>query len=109
MGLLINDPYTLENGVTITNYYLYIDGVNVMKSPIKGLYGLSCDVRTYATQDSRNTGKQQLDETKKFGISTNDLTNLHQQLYSQLKLNYIDVSDVFESEESNTTPESTTV
>ena len=102
MGLLVGDEYVLENGVTMTNYYVYIDGVNIMKSPTRGTYGISCDVRTYASREMRDAGKEVI-EVKRFGISGTDLTDLHTQLYNRLKQNYTNVSDVFESEQTETT------
>jgi hypothetical protein len=102
MGLLVGDEYVLENGVTMTNYYVYIDGVNIMKSPTRGTYGISCDVRTYASREMRDAGKEVI-EVKRFGISGSDLTDIHTQLYNRLKQNYTNVSDVFESEQTETT------
>ena len=101
MGLLVGDEYVLENGVTMSNYYVYIDGVNIMKSPIRGTYGISCDVRTYASREMRDVGKEVI-EVKRFGISGTDLTDLHTQLYNRLKQNYTNVSDIFESDQIET-------
>ena len=104
MGLLVGDEYVLENGVTMTNYYVYIDGVNIMKSPTRGTYGISCDVRTYASREMRDAGKEVI-EVKRFGISGSDLTDIHTQLYNRLKQNYTNVSDVFESGQNETVTE----
>ena len=95
MGLIIGDKYILENGVTMTNYYLYIDGVTILKTPVKNEYTVLCDARTYASREMRDAGKEAI-EMRRYSISTSDLTNLHTQLYDRIKLNYENVSDVFE-------------
>jgi len=97
MGLLIKDEYTLENGVTMTNCYLYIDGVTMLKTLVKTEYTVVCDARIYVSREMRDTGKEAL-EMKRYSIPTSDLTNLHTQLYNKIKMNYTNVSDIFESE-----------
>jgi len=94
MGLFVKDAYTLENEISLSNPYIMIDNIIVQKSNIPDFkYSVTADERCYVTKDIRQQRPDKYVKNKLVVVSVNNVDNLHEQIYTEIKKNYENYTD----------------
>lgn len=94
MGLFNTSEYTLNNGVTLSNLYIMVDNILIRKSNVPDFkYTIQGDILTFISKDVRQQDIGRYIENKLTVISTDNLDNLHEQLYAEVKKNYENYTD----------------
>jgi len=94
MGIIVADVLTLTNGITLTDYYVHIDDIRVVKSNLDAFkYTVTANRHDYATKNARDERRTRL-QTREVCISTDDLTDLHGQLYAEVKKAFTKYTDL---------------
>jgi len=97
MGIIVADARTLENGIVVSDYYVNIDDILIQKSNVDDFkYTVTGQARYFATKQARDQFKSKID-TRKLVIATSNVSNIHEQLYTELKNGFETYEDVFES------------
>ena len=93
MGIFVQDTLELQNGVELNNYYVRVREIdiinNVNNRGVFQVVGL-CDC--YATKAAREAEKDSLD-TILVSIGTENLVDVHGQVYSSLKSKFENTTD----------------
>ena len=108
MGIIVSDALTLENGIEVSGYYVHIDDILLQKSNVGDFkYTVTGEARYFATKQARDQCKSKID-TYKLVLATSNVSDIHEQLYTELKNKFESYEDVFEieptEETSNATP-----
>tara|TARA_B110000285_G_scaffold24077_1_gene23182 strand:- start:185 stop:472 length:288 start_codon:yes stop_codon:yes gene_type:complete len=93
MGLIITDEHVLENGMTLTNYYVNIDNIKIRKSADDFKYFINADTQLYVNKSMRDLSHVRLIKKYTTGVGSNVLTNVQEQLYTELKTQYTSYTD----------------
>jgi hypothetical protein len=95
MGIIVQDGYELQGGVTIPQYYLNISSIKHHKiiSPEDQSiqYHIKIYIEKYASKEARYAGKAPFDFTDiSFNIETliQDMPSLYARCYEEVKLFY---------------------
>jgi hypothetical protein len=93
MGLIVADDLVLQNGMTLNDYYVNIDDIRILKSNIDAFkYTLSAVANYYVNKTARD-GQRTTFDSRKIFISTDTLTDIHSQLYEELKKSFTNFTD----------------
>ena len=93
MGLIVADDLILQNGMTLNDYYINIDDIRILKSNIDDFkYTISANVNYYVNKTARDGQKTSI-RTQDVIISTDTLTDIHSQLYEELKKSFTNFTD----------------
>jgi tryptophan synthase alpha subunit len=94
MGLFIKDAYTLDNGISLSNPYIMIDNITIQKSNIPDFkYSVTADETCYTTKDVRQQRPDNYVKKKGVVVSINNVDNLHEQIYDEVKKSYENYTD----------------
>ena len=94
MGLIVSDERVLENGITLTNYYVNIDNIKITKSNIPDFkYCINADKQIYVNKSNRDLSHIRVVKTDHTGVDSNVLTNVEEQLYTEMKKQYTSYTD----------------
>ena len=97
MGIIVSDTLMLQNGIEVSDYYVHIDDILIQKSNVGGFkYTVTGDVRYFATKQARDQYKSKIDKHS-IVLATSNVSDLHQQLYTELKNKFESYEDVFET------------
>ena len=97
MGIVVSDALTLANGIDVSDYYVNIDDILIQKSNVDDFkYSVTGEARYFATKQARDQFKSKID-TRKLVIATSNVSNIHEQLYTELKNGFETYEDVFEN------------
>jgi hypothetical protein len=93
MGLIVADDLVLQNGMTLNDYYVNIDNIQILKSNLDAFkYTLSAVANYYVNKTAREDQKTSI-RTHDVIISTDTLTDIHSQLYEELKKSFTNFTD----------------
>src|SRR6056300_1237535 len=93
MGLIVADDLILQNGMTLNDYYVNIDDIQILKSNLDDFkYTLSAVANYYVNKTARDGQKTSI-RTQDVIISTDTLTDIHSQLYEELKKSFTNFTD----------------
>lgn len=94
MGLLVEEEYTLQNGITISNYYINLANISIRKNPIEEttVYDVTAEYNYYSSKQSRLQNKESI-HTFTIHISTSTLENIYPLIYTEIKKLYKNVED----------------
>lgn len=102
MGIIVSDARTLQNGIEVSGYYVHIDDILIQKSNVGDFkYTVTGDARYFATKQARDQFKSNID-THKLVLATSNVSDIHEQLYTELKNKFESYEDVFETTEQET-------
>ena len=94
MGLFNTNEYTLNNGILLSNLYIIIDNILIRKSNVPDFkYTIQADILTFVSKDVRQQDIGRYIENKLTVISVDNLENLHEQIYTEVKKNYENCTD----------------
>jgi len=94
MGLFNTGEHTFNNGITLSNLYIIIDNIRIRKSNVPDFkYTVQADILTFVSKDVRQQDIGSYIENKLTVISTDNLGNLHEQIYDEVKKNYENYTD----------------
>lgn len=94
MGLFNTGDYTFNNGITLSNLYIMIDNILIRKSNVLDFkYTIQADTLTFVSKDVRQQDIGRYIEKNLTAISTDNLDNLHEQIYAEVKKNYENHTD----------------
>ena len=93
MGIIIADDLILQNGMTLNDYYVNLDDIRILKSNIDAFkYTISATANYYVTKTAREGLKTPV-RTHNVIISSDTMTDMHSQLYEELKKSFTDFND----------------
>lgn len=93
MGIFVSEQYTNVNGFVSSECYVNIDNITILKSNLETYkYTVEADRRIYVSKQARNDNKKPVENTR-IVISVDDLDNLHEQIYTEVKRSYENYTD----------------
>jgi hypothetical protein len=93
MGIFVQDTLELENGVSINNYYVRVREIDIINhTNYNGVFQLVGICDFYATKEAREAEKDIL-KYDHVSISSENLVDVHKQIYDNLKLKFENTSD----------------
>jgi len=93
MGLIVADDLVLQNGMTLNDYYVNIDDIQILKSNLDDFkYTLSAVANYYVNKTARDGQKTSI-RTQDVIISTDTCADIHSQVYVELKKYFTNFTD----------------
>ena len=93
MGLVVSEDYTNENGFVISDYYVNINDILIIKSGIDEYkYIIEAKQHIYMSRQARNDHKRPI-RTLNVQVLTNTVDDIHNQVYTKIKEQYQNYTD----------------
>lgn len=94
MGIIVSDDYTFDTGLSITEYYVNIDNINIKKSGAVTdfKYTVHATWYCYTSKANRDNFKKHFN-AHELVIPMSDINNLHEQIYTELKTKFENYTD----------------
>tara|TARA_B110000483_G_C18059319_1_gene489683 strand:+ start:657 stop:944 length:288 start_codon:yes stop_codon:yes gene_type:complete len=93
MGIFVQDTFELDNGVEVNNYYVRVREIDIINNVNnKGVYQVVGICDCYSTKAAREAEKESLN-TILVSIGTESLVDVHEQVYSNLKSKFENITD----------------
>jgi hypothetical protein len=93
MGIVVIDELELSGGITITDVYININNIEIINSSTpNGKYSIKATKFVYLNKVKRESSSSTL-TTGFVSIVTDNLTNIEEQLYTELKTEYTSYTD----------------
>lgn len=94
MGITVADEFETELGITITNYYVNIDNIQINKSHIPDFkYEINATKQVYVNKSKRDNIHSCIISRTPIGYTSNVLSNIHEELYTNVKTGYTSYTD----------------
>lgn len=95
MGIIVQDPLELDNGVVTNNYYIRVREIDIINNTNnRGVYQIVGICDFYANVEARKLEKNTL-KHEYISIGSESLDNVHEQIYNNLKSKYTSYNDDF--------------
>tara|TARA_B100000768_G_C11139229_1_gene315348 strand:- start:38 stop:325 length:288 start_codon:yes stop_codon:yes gene_type:complete len=93
MGIFVQNTLELDNGVEVNNYYVRVREIDIINNVNnKGVFQVVGICDCYATKAAREAEKESLN-TILVSIGTESLVDVHEQVYSNLKSKFENITD----------------
>jgi|SRR6056300_1613278 hypothetical protein len=90
MGIIVTSELELTNGITINDFYININHIEIVKSRVENIkYTIKAQRQIYVNKSKRDI----IIESHPIVICTENLTDLEEQIYTQLKTEYTSYVD----------------
>jgi hypothetical protein len=93
MGIFVGDTLELDSGVSINNYYVRVREIDIINNANNnGVFQIVGICDFYATKEAREAEKEIL-KYEYVSIGSENLVDVHKQVYDNLKLKYSNITD----------------
>jgi hypothetical protein len=90
MGIIVTSDLELTNGITINDFYVNINHIEIVKSRIENIkYNIRAQRQIYLNKSKRDI----IIESHPIIICTENLTDLEEQIYTKLKTEFTSYVD----------------
>ena len=94
MGIIVTSDLELTNGITINDFYVNINHIEIVKSRVENIkYTIKAYRQIYVNKSKRDTDESSIIDSQPVVICTQNLTNLEEQIYTELKFDYTSFAD----------------
>ena len=94
MGIIVTSDLELTNGITINNFYVNINHIEIVKSRVENIkYTIKAYRQIYVNKSKRDTDESSIIDSQPVVVRTQNLTNIEEQIYTELKFDYTSFTD----------------
>ena len=94
MGITVADEFETETGIVIGNYYVNVDMIQIKKSHIPDFkYEINATKQLYVNKSKRDNEHSCIICRTPIGYTSNVISNVHEELYTQIKAGYTTYTD----------------
>ena len=104
MGLVVADEINAY-GISLSNYYVNVGDVHIGKTGQPDMkYAIAAHLQYYASKNARFQYEETI-RTRNLRMRVSDITNIYEQIYTELKKDFENYTDDFSGIEEQVLPE----